>query len=79
MITNDPENVQIKRALAEQYELAGNRQEAIKTWDEIRSLLLKDGDVNGARQAIEAILALNPPDLGKYRMALQELQNGKQS
>ncbi|HUF38484.1 MAG TPA: tetratricopeptide repeat protein [Anaerolineales bacterium] len=76
LVANNPDQPAIKRTLAEQYQLVDNRQRALETWDEIAEQLLNDGDREGARFAVESILALDPPNLGEYRALLEKLSQG---
>jgi hypothetical protein len=75
-VSNVPDEIAIKRTLAEQYQLVDNRERAIETWDEIAEKLLSEKDRPGTRHAIEAILALNPPNAGEYRAVLENLSRG---
>jgi tetratricopeptide (TPR) repeat protein len=73
LVSNVPDEIAIKRTLAEQYQLVDNRERAIATWDEIAEKLLNEQDRPGTLHAIEAILALNPPNAGEYRAVLENL------
>ena len=75
LVANNPDELAIKRTLAEQYQLVSNTESAVATWDEIANELLEQGDDAGARAAIEAILALDPPNAAEYRAALAGLGN----
>jgi tetratricopeptide (TPR) repeat protein len=73
LVANNPEQVSLMRTLAEQYQAVDNREKAIETWDEIANQLLNDGDRPGARNAIESILALKPPNRDEYEAVLEIL------
>lgn len=61
------------RRLAEQYQQLGKVDEAIKQWNKVGEMMAKGGDREGAKQALRAILVLNPPNAEKYRAMLQNL------
>jgi tetratricopeptide (TPR) repeat protein len=75
ILQNNPDQIAIKRTLAEQYQHAGETEKAIETWDAVASALDELGDTAGAIRAIQALLALNPPNAADYRAALAQLQN----
>ncbi len=75
LLQNNPEQIAIKRTLAEQYQLAGNTDLAIETWDQVADALAEAGDTYGAVQAVQSIISMNPPNAGDYRAVLAELQN----
>lgn len=77
LVANNPEQVPLRRTLAEQYQLAGNHARAIEIWDDLGNQLLNDRDIPGARQAIEAILALNPDNAADYRRVLENLNGDR--
>lgn len=61
------------RHLAEQYQRLNQTKKAIEQWDKVAEMMVNSGDMEGAKQAIRAILVLNPPNAEKYRTALQHL------
>lgn len=71
----DPDRMAIQRTLAGQYQQVGRTQDAITQWDELGNRLLEIGDVDGALQAIRAIIQLNPPNVGDYQQLLRELES----
>ena len=73
LVASNPDQVPLKRTLAEQYQLAGNDARAIEIWDEVGNQLLNERDLPGARQAIEAILSLDPVNASDYRRVLENL------
>ncbi len=76
LVANNPEQIPLKRTLAEQYQLAGNLDRAIEIWDEIGNQLLDDHDLDGARHAIQAIIDLDPANAAPYREMLKNLMTG---
>ncbi len=61
------------RRLAEHYQQMGKRGDAIKAWNTVGQLLVEAGDREGAKVAVRAILALNPPNPERYQQFLQRL------
>ncbi len=61
------------RRLAEYYQQAGQREKAIHAWNKVGELLVEAGDREGAKLAVRAILALNPPNPERYQQFLQRL------
>ena len=76
LVSNNPDQIPLKRTLAEQYQLAGNRTRAIEIWDEVGNQLIKEKDIPGARQAILYILSLQPDNEDDYRRVLDGLNSG---
>jgi len=70
----NPEQLGLKRSLAEQYELVDNKDKAIEMWEEVLGSYEDTGDVAGTIQAIQSIISLDPPNKGAYERALEELQ-----
>jgi tetratricopeptide (TPR) repeat protein len=77
IIEEYPAQVFLRRALAEEYQQAGQIPEAISQLDHIGNLLLDAGDIAGAAQAIERIVAMNPPNVADYRDSLAKLRTKK--
>lgn len=61
------------RRLAEAYQQAGDREKAIAEWNKVGELLVQAGDREGAKAAVRAILALNPPNANRYQTFLKRL------
>lgn len=61
------------RRLAEYYQQMGKREEAIRAWNKVGELLVEAGDREGAKVAVRAILALNPPNPERYQQFLKRL------
>jgi tetratricopeptide (TPR) repeat protein len=68
------EELSLPRArLAELYQKANRNSDAISQWNKIVEKSMADNNKEGAKQALRAILVLNPPDIEYYRNALQNL------
>jgi tetratricopeptide (TPR) repeat protein len=61
------------RRLAEHYQQTGKREQAIHEWNKVGELLVEAGDREGAKVAVRAILALNPPNPERYQQFLAHL------
>lgn len=59
--------------LAELYQQLGRSKDAIVQWDKVAEIMVERGDLERAKEAVRAILVLNPPNAEQYRMALQKL------
>ena len=73
-----PDNPDIGMRMAQVYALAGRQEDAIQTYDSAGEHYLEQGNTAGAIQAIQAILALHPPQAEEYRKALEALQNQRE-
>jgi tetratricopeptide (TPR) repeat protein len=62
-----------RQRLAELYQQTRQVEKAVAEWDAIGESLAQKGDLEGAKQAIRAILVLNPPNVEQYRQLLQRL------
>lgn len=74
LIKDHPQALWLRKALAELYRRLGRVDEAIVQYDTIGEMELSAGNPLGAIEAIQAILALNPPNAEEYRAALAQLQ-----
>ncbi len=70
LLNNNPDQLAIKRSLAEQYQLVGNREKAIEAWEEVGEAMAEARNIQGAIQAYEAILSLNPGNRSEYEQKL---------
>jgi len=73
LVKDNPDQVFIRSRLARQYAKLGRTNDAIAQWDAVGEMLMDAGDRDGAIQAIQAILALNPPNAADYRRLLEQL------
>jgi tetratricopeptide (TPR) repeat protein len=69
----NPEFAFVQRRLAQAYQQASRTEDAIKHWDKMAELMVQKGDTESAKEAIRAILVLNPPNVEQYRAVLQKL------
>lgn len=70
----DATRLWVRRRLAEFYGVLGRTEEAIQIWDELGDKLVESGDISGAIAAVEAILALRPPNAEQYQKLLAQLR-----
>jgi predicted Zn-dependent protease len=77
LVQENPGQSAIRRTLAEEYRQVGQVTEAISQFDTLGNLMLNAGDKAGAIQAIEAIIAMNPPNGSEYRSVLAKLRSQK--
>lgn len=75
LVDENPSFTLGNRRLAEAYQQNGQREEAIKQWNKVGELLVEAGDREGAKSAVRAILALNPPNAERYQNFLKRLSN----
>ncbi|MBX3005807.1 MAG: tetratricopeptide repeat protein [Anaerolineales bacterium] len=73
LVDENPRFTLGQRRLAEHYQQMGKRGDAIRTWNKVGELLVEAGDREGAKIAVRAILALNPPNPERYQQFLQRL------
>lgn len=76
MVNEYPDNIPVRRRLADAYRQFGQLSDAILQLDTIGEMLLQAGDRAGAIQTIETIVALAPPNRAEYITLLRQLQNG---
>jgi tetratricopeptide (TPR) repeat protein len=69
-----PNRVFIRQKNAELYQKTGQVSLAINEYDEIGELLLDAGDRQGAIEAIEVILTLDPPNKSQYQDLIDSLK-----
>lgn len=73
LVQENPHFALANRRLAEAFQQNGQREEAIRQWNKLGELLVKSGDREGAKAAVRAILALNPPNAERYQSFLNRL------
>lgn len=76
LLNDNPSLLPIRRRLAEGYRQVGRIAEAIEAFDTLGDSLLEAGDRAGSIQAIEAIVAMDPPNKADYLLALDQLRKG---
>lgn len=74
LVKENEDRVVLRRTLADQYQQAGQTEEAIAQLDIIGELLIEEGKKREAAEIIQQILLLNPPNADDYRTFLQQLQ-----
>jgi len=74
LVKENEDRVVLRRTLADQYQQAGQTEEAIAQLDAIGELLIEEGKKREAAEIIQQILLLNPPNADDYRTLLQQLQ-----
>ena len=76
LLTERPEDVILRRALAQAYQQAGRVDEAVAQLDSIAESMLNAGKKEEAMAVINQILLMGPPNSGQYRQLLMQLQSG---
>lgn len=76
LVNEQPKQIVLRRALAEEYRQADRIEDAVAQLDAAAEMLLDSGDRAGAIQAIQAIVAINPPNVADYITLLQRLEEG---
>ncbi len=76
LVKEFPQQPILCHALAEEYRQAGRIEDAIAQLDTLGEGLLNAGDREGAMQAIEAIIAMNPPNKADYQTLLTNVKSG---
>jgi tetratricopeptide (TPR) repeat protein len=71
----NPKQAILHRTLAEEYRQAERIPEAISQLGALGEVLLNTGDREGAIQAIETIMTMNPPNLGAYKTLLAKIKS----
>jgi len=70
-----PDRIFLRQEKAELHQKNGQIDQAIHEYDEIGELLLDAGDREGAVDAIEKILALDPPNRSQYQELIENLKS----
>lgn len=76
LIKEREDNLDLLRRLAEIYLRANQVKRAIEYMDRIADRLLDQGDTWGAIEMLEAIIALNPPNVEDYQQILHQVKYG---
>lgn len=74
LIQDRPEDLVLRRALAQQYQQAGRLDDAVAQLDSIADSFLTAGRREEAMVTINQILLMNPPAAAQYRQLLMQLQ-----
>ena len=74
LVKENEDRIVLRRALANQYQQAGQIEEAIAQLDAIGELLIEEGKKGEAAEVIQQILLMNPPNANDYRTLINQLQ-----
>ena len=75
LVNENPQQMSLRRVLAEQYRQAKRIPDAVAQLDTLGESLLKAGDRDAAVQVIESILAMNPPNQAQYQVLLEKIKS----
>jgi len=75
LVEENQNNPLLMRYMADEYRRAGRIQEAVAQLDALGAILLDAKNTSGAIQTLEAIIAMNPPNIGQYQAALHNLRS----
>ncbi len=75
LVKENPKQAILRSALAEQYRQAGRIPAAVTQLDALGNLLLTAGNREGAIQALETIISLNPPNGPDYQTLLVKIKS----
>jgi tetratricopeptide (TPR) repeat protein len=76
LLTELPEDIVLRRAIAQLYQQAGRMEEAVAQLDSLAESFLNAGKKEEALAIIHQILLMNPPNAEQYRQLLMQLQSG---
>jgi len=74
LVKENNDRITLRRALAEQYKLAGQTGAAIAQLDAVGEMLVEQGKMAEAVNTIQQILLMSPPNAAEYKRLLQQLQ-----
>ena len=74
LVKENQDKIILRRALADQYQQAGQTKEAIAQLDAIGEILVEDGKQDEASVVIRQILQMNPSNAEDYKTLLGQLQ-----
>jgi tetratricopeptide (TPR) repeat protein len=75
LVNEDPKQTTLHRYLAEEYRQAERISDAVVQLDTLGDIQLDSGDRAGAIQSIEAIIAMNPPNVSDYTAMLLKIKS----
>ena len=75
LLDERPEDIVLRRALAQQYQQAGRIEEAVAQLDSLAESMLDLGKKEEAMVLINQILLMSPPNADQYRQLLAQLQS----
>jgi thioredoxin-like negative regulator of GroEL len=76
LLVERPNDVILRRALAQLYHQAGRSEEAVAQLDTLAESMLSAGQKEEAMVLINQILMIGPPNADQYRQLLMQLQAG---
>jgi tetratricopeptide (TPR) repeat protein len=76
LLQDRPDDLVLRRALAQQYQQAGRIEDAVNQLDSVAESFLSAGRKEEAIVTINQILLMNPPTAEQYRQLLMQLQSG---
>jgi tetratricopeptide (TPR) repeat protein len=76
LLAERPNDMVLRRALAQLYQQAGRMEDAVAQLDSLAEALLSNGKKEEAMVAINQILLMGPPNAEQYRQLLMHLQSG---
>ena len=74
LLTERPDDLTLRRALALAYQQGGRIEDAVTQLDSIAESLLDQGKKEEAMAIVNQILFMNPPNADQYRQLLTQLQ-----
>lgn len=76
LLEEHPQEFILRRYLADEFHRSGNLNEAIDQLDSLGKSYMDAGDTRATAQVIESIIALQPPNIDRYRAVLAKLKEG---
>jgi tetratricopeptide (TPR) repeat protein len=76
LLNDRPNDVVLRRALAQLYQQAGRIEDAVAQLDSLAESMLNNGQKEEAMVVINQILLMGPPNAEQYRQLLIQLQSG---
>ena len=76
LLADRPNDMVLRRALAQLYQQAGRVEEAVMQLDSLAESMLTAGHKEEAMVVINQILLIGPPNADQYRQLLMQLQSG---
>ncbi len=77
LVMEEPESIPLRARLAQLYLNTGNREKALEQLDVLGDLQLEAGQNEAAAKTIEAIIALNPPNVEDYAAIYEQITGRK--
>ena len=76
LLADRPNDMILRRALAQLYQQAGRVEDAVAQLDSLAESMLSAGKKEDAMVLINQILLMGPPNAEQYRQLLMQLQAG---